>query len=72
VPDALEAPDLDLALDVLLHVAAQVTLDPQVLVDVGTDPRATSSSVSAETLVSDRGRGRRTASAPSGRPMPKM
>jgi hypothetical protein len=37
VPDALEAPDLDLALDVLLHVAAEVTLDAQVLVDVGPD-----------------------------------
>src|SRR3954451_6591294 len=37
VPNALQAPDLDLALDVGLHVAAQVALDREVLVDVVTD-----------------------------------
>ena len=37
VTNTLEAPDLDLALDVALHVAPQVTLDGQVLVDVGAD-----------------------------------
>ncbi len=36
--DALVAADLDLALDVLLDVAPEVTLDAQVLVDVGADP----------------------------------
>jgi len=33
--DPLQAVDLHLALDVLSHVAAQVTLDRDVLVDVG-------------------------------------
>ena len=37
VADALVAADLDLALDVLGHVAAQVALDREVLVDVGAD-----------------------------------
>ncbi len=37
VTDALEAADLDLALDVVLDVAAQVTFDGEVLVDVVTD-----------------------------------
>ena len=31
--------DLHLALDVLAHLAAQVTFDLEVLVDVGTEPR---------------------------------
>ena len=35
--NALERPDLDLALDVTLDITAEVTLDRQVLVDVGTD-----------------------------------
>jgi len=35
--DALQAADLDLALDVVLDVATQVTLDGEVLVDVVTD-----------------------------------
>src|SRR5689334_2531189 len=34
VPQALVAPDLDLATDVARHLAAQVTLDAEVLVDV--------------------------------------
>jgi hypothetical protein len=50
VTDALEAPDLDLALDVVLDVATQVAFDREVLVDVGRI-LLTSSSVSVETLV---------------------
>ena len=38
VAHALVAADLHLALDVLGHVAAQVTLDPEVGVDVGAEP----------------------------------
>ena len=37
VTDALEATDFDLALDVLLHIAAQVTFDGDVLIDPTTD-----------------------------------
>ena len=37
VPDALEAADLDLALNVALHIATQVSLNFEVLIDVRTD-----------------------------------
>jgi len=42
VPEALVAPDLDLPLDVLGHVPAEVTLDLEVPVDVLPDPDAPS------------------------------
>jgi hypothetical protein len=51
VAQTLIAPDFHLALDVLRDLAAQVTLDLDVLVDVGR-AAATSSSVRSRTRVS--------------------